>query len=92
MRRQAGVEADSGEDDDSDASDEDGNNTLRCFLVTEGCVSAEMDGNMARIWVRYEAELGDGETTRTARELWAYMHDVTANDPNWILDDVEEAK
>jgi predicted lipid-binding transport protein (Tim44 family) len=54
--------------------------------------SAEMDGNMARIWVRYEAELGDGETTRTARELWAYMHDVTANDPNWILDDVEEAK
>jgi adenine-specific DNA glycosylase len=51
-----------------------------------------MDGNMARIWVRYEAELGDGETTRTARELWAYMHDVTANDPNWILDDVEEAK
>ncbi|WP_290496987.1 Tim44/TimA family putative adaptor protein [Hyphomonas sp. UBA4494] len=54
--------------------------------------SAEMDGDMARIWVRYEAELGDGETTRTARELWAYMHDVTANDPNWILDDVEEAK
>ena len=54
--------------------------------------SAEMDGSMARIWVRYEAELGDGETTRTARELWAYMHDVTANDPNWILDDVEEAK
>ena len=44
MRRQAGVEADSGEDDDSDASDEEGNNTLRCFLVTEGCVSAEMDG------------------------------------------------
>ena len=53
--------------------------------------SAEMDGDMARIWVRYEAELGDGEMTRTARELWAYMRNVTANDPNWILDDVEEA-
>ncbi|MDX1292834.1 MAG: Tim44/TimA family putative adaptor protein [Hyphomonas sp.] len=54
--------------------------------------SAELDGNMARVWVRYEAELGDGEHTRTARELWAYMRDVTANDPNWILDDVEVAK
>jgi predicted lipid-binding transport protein (Tim44 family) len=54
--------------------------------------SAEMDGDTARIWVRYEAELGDGETTRTARELWAFMRNVTANDPNWILDDVEEAK
>ena len=54
--------------------------------------SAEMDGDMARIWVRYEAELGDGEVTSTAKELWAYMRNVTANDPNWILDDVEEAK
>lgn len=54
--------------------------------------SAELDGKMARVWVRYEAELGDGETTRTARELWAFMRDVTGNDPNWILDDVEEAQ
>lgn len=53
--------------------------------------SAELDGNMARIWVHYQAELGDGETTRTAKELWAYMRDVTGSDPNWILDDVEEA-
>ena len=44
MRRKAGVASDSGEDDDSDASDEEENNTLRCFLVTEGCVHAEMDG------------------------------------------------
>ena len=54
--------------------------------------SAELDGNMARIWVRYEAELGDGETTRSVKELWAFMRDVTGTDPNWILDDVEEAK
>lgn len=53
--------------------------------------SAELDGNMARVWVRYEAELGDGETTRTAREIWAFMRDVTKDDPNWILDDVEVA-
>lgn len=54
--------------------------------------SAELDGNIARVWVRYEAELGDGEMTRTAKELWAFMRDVSGSDPNWILDDVEEAK
>ena len=53
--------------------------------------SAELDGSMARIMIRYEAELGDGEITRTAREVWTFMRDVTASDPNWILDDVEAA-
>lgn len=53
--------------------------------------SAELDGSMARIMIRYEAELGDGELTRTAREVWTFMRDVTASDPNWILDDVEAA-
>ena len=53
--------------------------------------SAELDGSMARVWVRYEAELGDGETTRTAKEVWAFMRDTTKSDPNWILDDVEQA-
>ena len=53
--------------------------------------SAELDGRMARIMIRYEADLGDGETTRTAREVWTFMRDVTAADPNWVLDDVEAA-
>ncbi len=53
--------------------------------------SAELDGRMARIMIRYEADLGDGETTRTAKEVWTFMRDVTAADPNWILDDVEAA-
>ena len=53
--------------------------------------SAELDGHMARVWVRYEAELGDGETTRMAKEIWAFMRDTTKDDPNWILDDVEQA-
>jgi predicted lipid-binding transport protein (Tim44 family) len=53
--------------------------------------SAELDGSMARIMIRYEAELGDGEITRTAREVWTFMRNVTASDPNWILDDVEAA-
>ncbi|MCA8901223.1 MAG: Tim44 domain-containing protein [Hyphomonas sp.] len=53
--------------------------------------TADLDGTMARVAVRYEAELGDGEIVRTAREIWTFMRDVTSSDPNWILDDVEVA-
>ncbi|MEZ5946065.1 MAG: Tim44/TimA family putative adaptor protein [Hyphomonas sp.] len=53
--------------------------------------SADLDGSVARVSVRYEAELGDGEMVRTAREIWTFMRDVTHSDPNWILDDVETA-
>lgn len=52
---------------------------------------AEMDGQTARIMIRYEAELGDGENTRTARDIWTFKRDVTNVDPNWLLDDVETA-
>ncbi len=52
---------------------------------------AELDGSMARVMVRYEAELGDGETTRLAREIWTFMRDVSSSDPNWLLDDVDAA-
>lgn len=53
--------------------------------------SAELDGKTARVAVRYEAELGDGEMVRTVKEIWTFMRDVTQSDPNWILDDVEVA-
>lgn len=52
---------------------------------------AELDGSMARIWVRYEADLGDGETTRTAKEIWTFMRETASSDPNWLLDDVDVA-
>ncbi len=52
---------------------------------------AELEGSLARISVRYDADLGDGETTRTAREIWTFKRVVTADDPNWLLDDVEVA-
>jgi predicted lipid-binding transport protein (Tim44 family) len=52
---------------------------------------AELDGSIARVMVRYEAELGDGETTRIAREIWTFMRDVHSGDPNWLLDDVDVA-
>ena len=51
--------------------------------------SAGMDGDTARVSVFYEADLGDGERTRTAREIWTFKRDVRSDDPNWILDDVE---
>ena len=53
---------------------------------------AELDQTgIARIMVRYDAELGDGETTRKAREIWTFMRDTRSDDPNWLLDDVEQA-
>jgi predicted lipid-binding transport protein (Tim44 family) len=52
---------------------------------------AELDGRTARIGVRYEADLGDGEATRTAREIWIFKRNVDAQDPDWLLDEVETA-
>ncbi|MEO0818619.1 MAG: Tim44/TimA family putative adaptor protein [Pseudomonadota bacterium] len=52
---------------------------------------AGVTGEVARVMVRYEAELGDGEKTKYAREIWTFMRNVTSSDPNWLLDDVEIA-
>jgi predicted lipid-binding transport protein (Tim44 family) len=52
---------------------------------------AEVEDDMARITVRYDAELGDGERTRRAKELWIFMRPLSSTDPNWLLDDVEAA-
>ncbi|MEQ9505573.1 MAG: Tim44/TimA family putative adaptor protein [Hyphomonas sp.] len=52
---------------------------------------AELDAGTARVSVRYEADLGDGETTRTAREIWTFKRETVSSDPNWLLDDVDVA-
>lgn len=52
---------------------------------------ASLTGQRARVMVRFEAELGNGEKTRMAREVWTFMRDVNSPDPNWLLDDVEAA-
>lgn len=52
---------------------------------------ASLESDIARVTVLYEAELGDGEKTRNAKELWTFMRDVTSSDPNWKLDDVNTA-
>lgn len=49
------------------------------------------EDGMARVTVLYESELGDGETTSKAAELWTYMRQTKSDDPNWLLDDVDTA-
>jgi predicted lipid-binding transport protein (Tim44 family) len=49
------------------------------------------DDGMARVVVHYESELGDGETTQRASELWTFMRQTSKSDPNWLLDDVDTA-
>lgn len=51
----------------------------------------DLNGRIARVWVRYESDLGDGERTRTAKEIWVFKRNVDSADPNWLLDDVEPA-
>ncbi|MEL7130648.1 MAG: Tim44/TimA family putative adaptor protein [Pseudomonadota bacterium] len=55
-------------------------------------VDAELDGEIARVMMLYEAELGDGERTRKANDIWTFKRNVTQTDPNWLLDDVETAE
>ena len=49
------------------------------------------ESGMARVTVHYESELGDGEITSRASELWTFMRQTASRDPNWLLDDVDTA-
>ena len=72
--------------------DEDGSEPWRLLRIKRAEIDdAELEGTTARVMVRYEADLGDGERVKTAREIWAFKRDVTSSDPNWILDDVDTA-
>jgi predicted lipid-binding transport protein (Tim44 family) len=59
---------------------------------------AEFDGRMARLSVRFVAELitatrdkdgnvveGDATEVQTIRDVWTFARDVTSRDPNWKL-------
>lgn len=49
-------------------------------------VGAELEGNIARVSVRFEAELAEGaHGVRDARERWTFERDVRSSDPNWLL-------
>ena len=61
---------------------------IRKAEITDASLAAD---GMARVTVHYESELGDGETTAKASELWTFMRQTSSDDPNWILDDVDTA-
>lgn len=49
-------------------------------------VDADLAGNVARVTVRFEAELAEGAVgVRDAREKWTFERDVRSSDPNWRL-------
>jgi predicted lipid-binding transport protein (Tim44 family) len=49
-------------------------------------IDADLQGDTARVTVRFEAELAEGaHGVRDAREKWTFERDVRAADPNWRL-------
>ncbi len=49
-------------------------------------VDAALDGGIARVAVKFEAELAEGaHGVRDARERWTFERDVRSSDPNWRL-------
>lgn len=55
-------------------------------------IDASLQGSVARISVKFEAELAEGaHGLRDARERWTFVRDVRSSDPNWRLDRVAAA-
>lgn len=75
---------------DREANGGEGMQLLRIRKAEITDASLGSDG-MARVTVHYESELGDGETTQRASELWTFMRQTSKSDPNWLLDDVDMA-
>lgn len=46
---------------------------------------AELSTGIARIDVLFQAELGEADRVRTAREVWSFEREVRSADPNWKL-------
>jgi len=55
-------------------------------------VDADLQGDTARVTVKFEAELAEGaHGVRDARERWTFERDVRSSDPNWLLSRVAAA-
>ena len=55
-------------------------------LKTAEIIDADLQGDVARVTVRFEAELAEGaHGVRDAREKWTFERDIRSNDPNWRL-------
>ena len=61
-------------------------------LKSTDLVDASLQGSVARVVVKFEAELAEGaHGVRDAREKWTFERDVRASDPNWRLARVSAA-
>lgn len=55
-------------------------------LKTAEFVDARLEDHIARVSVRFEAELAEGATgLRDTKEKWTFERDVRSADPNWKL-------
>jgi predicted lipid-binding transport protein (Tim44 family) len=55
-------------------------------------VDGRLEAEMARVWVKFEAELAEGaHGLRDTRERWMFERDVRSRDPNWLLAGVAQA-
>lgn len=61
-------------------------------LKTAEISDARVEDNIARIAVRFEAELAEGvHGIRETKERWTFERDVRSRDPNWRLAGVAQA-
>jgi len=61
-------------------------------LKSAEIADARMEGDVARVAVRFEAELAEGDYgMRETREKWTFERDVRSRDPNWRLSSVAQA-
>jgi len=61
-------------------------------LKSADIADAAMQGDVARVTVKFEAELAEGATgIRDAREKWTFERDVRSANPNWRLGRVAAA-
>lgn len=73
-----------------DSAGEEGMQLLRLRKAEIAEASLDETG-MARVTVEFKSELGDGERTTRAHELWTFKRLTSSSDPNWLLDDVDTA-
>jgi len=73
-----------------EAKNEPGPELVR--LKSAEVFDAALQGDMARVTVKFEAELAEGaHGVRDAREKWTFERDVRNDDPNWRLSRVTAA-
>lgn len=61
-------------------------------LKSAEIMEARVDDNIARVAVRFEAELAEGaHGIRETKERWTFERDVRSRDPNWKLAGVAQA-